>query len=64
VRRFLATPIGWVALLFVEGAVLLLVAGVLRRIAPGGSTATVWAVLGLAAAMTWANYVLRRRYLR
>jgi hypothetical protein len=64
VRRFLATPVGWVALLFVEGAVLLLVADVLLRISPGGSTTTAWVVLGLAAVLAFVNYTLRRRYLR
>ncbi len=62
-RRFLATPIGWVALLFVEGVLLLFVADVLLRILPGRSS-TVWGVLALAAALTLANYTLRRRYLR
>jgi hypothetical protein len=64
VKRFLATPSGWFALLVIEVALLVLVMRVVDRVFPDLSVGAGWVTLiGLALVLAVVNYAIRRRYL-
>jgi hypothetical protein len=64
VRGFLASPMGWMALLVVEILGLTAVMRGIVRVFPDLSSTTVWVVaIVLIVAAATANYVIRRRYL-
>jgi hypothetical protein len=64
VKRFLRTPSGWIAVLLVECAVLLVLAKGLVRVFPDSPAAVYRLVLGCAVVLVFGNYLFRRRYLR
>ena len=63
-RRFLSTPTGWFAFLFLEIVLLSAFMRWLLRLVPDLSRTGIWIVaITLIVVVTAANYVVRRRYL-
>lgn len=60
-KRWLLSPIGWLGFVLLEAGVLLVIAKILIRIFPYGSTSIGYAIIGLAVVAVIGNYVLRRR---
>jgi membrane associated rhomboid family serine protease len=60
-KRFLATPIGWIALLVVEYAILL---SLVKAFMPADVSATAWWAIvgGAVVGLTIFNFLLRKRW--